>query len=260
MYICTRRSKSSHHSHSSICCSNAQVCGCLWHHDNPFPHLPLITFACCTAHVCPKTLVLFSLVPQTVGVDRQGLTAFLVDEAARRFPDAIDFHFDVKPDLDLQQRRVRFVSRESNQRTGSPMELPYDLLVGADGAGSSVRAALELTVPDVTVRAGLIAQILILDPVIPDRLPLALFGCCSKRHQQQAAAMVADALLAAAVATVCCDVASMITESTCCSFKVPQLFLHMSSTRIDPIKCIERSNSLHWVVDNRREAPPPCCR
>jgi 2-polyprenyl-6-methoxyphenol hydroxylase-like FAD-dependent oxidoreductase len=87
-----------------------------------------------------------------VGVDRQGLTAFLVDEAARRFPDAITFHFDVKPDLDLQQRCVRFVSRESNQRTGSPMELSYDLLVGADGAGSSVRAALELTVPDVTVR------------------------------------------------------------------------------------------------------------
>lgn len=86
-----------------------------------------------------------------VGVDRQGLTAFLVDEAARRFPDAITFHFNVKPDLDLQQRRVRFVSRDSNQRAGSPLELPYDLLIGADGAGSSVRAALELTVPDVKV-------------------------------------------------------------------------------------------------------------
>jgi 2-polyprenyl-6-methoxyphenol hydroxylase-like FAD-dependent oxidoreductase len=79
------------------------------------------------------------------------LTAFLVDEAARRFQESISFHFNVKPNLDLQQRRVRFVSRESNQRAGSPIELPYDLLVGADGAGSSVRAALEQTVPDVTV-------------------------------------------------------------------------------------------------------------
>lgn len=87
------------------------------------------------------------------------MTAFLVDEAARRFPESITFHFDVKPVLDLQQRRVRFVSHESNQRAGSPIELPYDLLVGADGAGSSVRAALEQTVPDVTVSAGHVATL-----------------------------------------------------------------------------------------------------
>lgn len=89
-----------------------------------------------------------------VGVDRQGLTAFLVDEATRRFPDSITFHFGVKPDLDLAQRVVRFVSQGSNQRPGSPLEVWYDLLVGADGAGSSVRAALEQEVADVTVRGG----------------------------------------------------------------------------------------------------------
>lgn len=89
-----------------------------------------------------------------VGVDRQGLTAFLVDEATRRFPDSITFHFGVKPDLDLAQRVVRFVSQGSNQRPGSPLDVWYDLLVGADGAGSSVRAALEQEVADVTVRGG----------------------------------------------------------------------------------------------------------
>jgi 2-polyprenyl-6-methoxyphenol hydroxylase-like FAD-dependent oxidoreductase len=89
----------------------------------------------------------------TVGVDRQGLTAFLTDEAARRFPESITFHFGVKPDLDLAARRVRFVSQGSNQRAGSPLEVAYDLLVGADGAGSSVRAALEQeAAADVKVR------------------------------------------------------------------------------------------------------------
>ena len=87
----------------------------------------------------------------SVGVDRQGLTAFLVDEAASRYPTAITFHFNTNPTLDLTQRRVRFVSPDSNQRAGSPTELPYDLLVGADGAGSSVRATLEQGVGDVQV-------------------------------------------------------------------------------------------------------------
>lgn len=88
----------------------------------------------------------------SVGVDRQGLTAFLVDEAARRFPQAITFHFNANPDIDLQQRHVRFVSEGSNLQSGSPLELPYDLLVGADGAGSTVRAALEHNIQDVQVR------------------------------------------------------------------------------------------------------------
>lgn len=120
----------------------------------------LVACACCCA----------------VGVDRQGLTAFLVDEAARRFPESITFHFNVKPSLDLQQRSVCFVSHESNQRAGSPIELPYDLLVGADGAGSSVRAALEQTVPDVTVS--------VLATPLPFGKKLMLLLCCSTMHQE----------------------------------------------------------------------------
>lgn len=100
--------------------------------------------------MCVPLLLLLS----AVGVDRQGLTAFLVDEATRRFPDSITFHFGVKPDLDLAQRRVRFVSQGSNQRSGSSLEVSYDALVGADGAGSSVRAALQQEVTDITVRGG----------------------------------------------------------------------------------------------------------
>jgi 2-polyprenyl-6-methoxyphenol hydroxylase-like FAD-dependent oxidoreductase len=94
-----------------------------------------------------------------VGVDRQGLAAFLVDEAARRYPNAITFHFDVKPELDLQQRTVRLTSGDSNAPSGSARELPYDLLVGADGAGSSVRAALEQAVQDISVSMHFVSSV-----------------------------------------------------------------------------------------------------
>jgi 2-polyprenyl-6-methoxyphenol hydroxylase-like FAD-dependent oxidoreductase len=108
------------------------------------------------------------------------LAAFLVDEAARRYPDAITFHFSVKPELNLQQRTVRLMSNDSNQLAGSSRELSYDLLVGADVAASSVRAALEHTVQDISVSPMTVPMTKQLLPVTEALEPQDWEPLCSK--------------------------------------------------------------------------------
>lgn len=164
--------------------------------DTPHPPFRQLTHTH-TTHPPPPLCT----TPCTVGVDRQGLTAFLVDEATRRYSPpppaashnnteaeaeaeggttkgAITFHFNTTPHINLQQRRVSCVpaaaaetagvsskdsSQEQQQRQHSAaaatatattprppppsIELQYDLLVGADGAGSTVRTLLEQALP-----------------------------------------------------------------------------------------------------------------
>jgi hypothetical protein len=52
--------------------------------------------------------MLLVLLCTAVGVDRQGLAAFLVNEASARHPEAISFHWHAQPEaFDLQTKTLR---------------------------------------------------------------------------------------------------------------------------------------------------------
>lgn len=91
-----------------------------------------------------------------VGVDRQGLAAFLVNEASARHPQGITFHWHAQPAaFDLQAKTLTCQVGSSSTHTGTgsgPLELRYDLLIGADGSGSAVRDALAAALPDFKVQ------------------------------------------------------------------------------------------------------------
>jgi hypothetical protein len=65
---------------------------------------------------------LLALLVASVGVDRQGLSAFLVDEAAARFPDSITFHWHAAAaTLDLQARTVTWQEELQAQPDAAPL-------------------------------------------------------------------------------------------------------------------------------------------
>ena len=77
-------------------------------------------------------------------ISRAGLNEYLVREAARR---GVRFRFDSKlVDYDVAGNRLAFV----DERTGRSFGIEAEFVVGADGAGSAVRAAL--------VRAGRVRE------------------------------------------------------------------------------------------------------
>lgn len=120
----------------------------------------LLACVCRLSNASPTaTLLLYP----AVGVDRQGLAAFLVDQAQQQFPHAIAYHWHARPTaFDFKSKTVTCghtdglaISSTVDGSSGSsgdlPAELSYDLLVGADGAASNVRAALVDAVPGMKV-------------------------------------------------------------------------------------------------------------
>ncbi|KAG2433664.1 hypothetical protein HXX76_008035 [Chlamydomonas incerta] len=93
-------------------------------------------------------------------VDRVGLAADLLAEARRVCPDRIRFHFNAAlTELDLAARRVVFsLSQPTSTSTSSKEVSGYDLLVGADGASSGVRAAMCAQLPPDRFSAQLLYQ------------------------------------------------------------------------------------------------------
>lgn len=74
-------------------------------------------------------------------VDRASLAADVLDEAERLYP-GIKFSFESRLEgVDTAARTVTVCTADGQQTT-----VPYDLLVGADGANSAVRAALAASV------------------------------------------------------------------------------------------------------------------
>ncbi|KAF5842142.1 hypothetical protein DUNSADRAFT_9101 [Dunaliella salina] len=70
---------------------------------------------------------------------RSDLAQMLVDEARRRFPSQIKFHFGREASkINLAEKQVTLSAQDELD-----LVLSYDLLVGADGTGSRVRAAMQ---------------------------------------------------------------------------------------------------------------------
>lgn len=68
----------------------------------------------------------------------------MIKEAQRLFPNAIEFHFNAPiQKVDLHRRLIYHGPPSEPDAT----QVPYDLLVGADGAGSVVRSALQRVMP-----------------------------------------------------------------------------------------------------------------
>ncbi|KAF8072714.1 kmo [Scenedesmus sp. PABB004] len=77
---------------------------------------------------------------------RSSLAQYLIDQARAAFPTAIRFHFGAALEgVDIAGRTAAFTG------PGGRVAARYDLLVGADGVGSAVRAALQGHFPDMTV-------------------------------------------------------------------------------------------------------------
>ncbi len=91
----------------------------------------------------------------------------LVAEAQRLHPGAITFHYEhALEGVDLASRRLRLARRPFSSAAGGPeaggggaaaqqqqsVEVGYDLLLGADGAGSLVRAEMAQQLPGVRVQ------------------------------------------------------------------------------------------------------------
>ncbi|GAX76027.1 hypothetical protein CEUSTIGMA_g3470.t1 [Chlamydomonas eustigma] len=95
-----------------------------------------------------------------VTFSRSDLAQFLINEARSKYPDSIRFHFERGVEkVDLEKKQVTFssmsnpsaASAESNNEEGfqhSVTELiQYEMLIGADGAASAVRGALQSHIP-----------------------------------------------------------------------------------------------------------------
>lgn len=64
---------------------------------------------------------------------RDLLTAYLIAEARERYPDKINFYFETQLEhLSMEDKQATFKSLAD----GSCSTVPYDFLIGADGANS----------------------------------------------------------------------------------------------------------------------------
>eukprot|EP00798_Chlamydomonas_sp_ICE-L_P016017 gene16017-22155_t len=77
-----------------------------------------------------------------VTFSRSDLAQFLIDTAKARHPGKIEFHFEADVEaVDFEKNEIAF------QQGSSKVSASYDLLVGADGAGSKVRDSLASYIP-----------------------------------------------------------------------------------------------------------------
>ncbi|KAK9808636.1 hypothetical protein WJX72_000965 [[Myrmecia] bisecta] len=87
-------------------------------------------------------------------VDRVTLGADLITEAQRLFPQHIQFLFGQKlADIDFQGQTATVTDA-----AGHPRRVPYDLLIGADGASSRVRDLMEQHLPGFSATTRLVAK------------------------------------------------------------------------------------------------------
>jgi kynurenine 3-monooxygenase len=86
--------------------------------------------------------------PGNITWSRSGLAQYLINAARMAYPASINFDFNADLDtVDLVGKTARFKSAAS---PSGYKEEHYDLLVGADGAGSSVRGVLATALPGFT--------------------------------------------------------------------------------------------------------------
>lgn len=101
-------------------------------------------------------------------INRGALASSLVRACQERFPDAVAFRFGWElVALDAAGGSARFGPAEGTAGTadgpgGEPLEVGFDLLVGADGARSATRALLQQQDPDFQVGLvlGLVGPVL----------------------------------------------------------------------------------------------------
>jgi len=75
---------------------------------------------------------------------RSDLAQFLINEARSRYPRQIRFHFGMSVEMiDLVYKQAYMVPASDEGSRQSRTAIAYDLLVGADGAASQMRAELE---------------------------------------------------------------------------------------------------------------------
>ncbi|KAL0030596.1 hypothetical protein WJX79_007832 [Trebouxia sp. C0005] len=101
--------------------------------------------------------------PQCVRAFRDELALRTVQEAQRLFPEAIKFHYKTAVTKVDFKRQLVHLSRDGSNTT----EVGYDLLVGADGAGSVVRSALQHIMPDNYIRRYRHKQVYSMTQVTP---------------------------------------------------------------------------------------------
>ncbi|DBA98548.1 TPA: hypothetical protein ACH3X1_014351 [Trebouxia sp. C0004] len=101
--------------------------------------------------------------PPCVRVFRDEIALRIIHEAQRLFPQTIKFHHSIAvTNVDFERQLVH-LDRDGSNTT----EVGYDLLVGADGASSVVRSALQQIMPDSYIRRYRHKQVYSMTQVTP---------------------------------------------------------------------------------------------
>ncbi|KAG2498634.1 hypothetical protein HYH03_003381 [Edaphochlamys debaryana] len=88
---------------------------------------------------------------RTFVVDRSGMASDLIAEAEKRYPGKVTFHFGTELVRAELKNRNAVVKPAGAAAGEGEVEVSYDLLVGADGVGSTVRDILKAKVKDFRV-------------------------------------------------------------------------------------------------------------
>lgn len=94
-----------------------------------------------------KSVALNKQFKDSVSVDRYVLAQSLISEGKHRFPEKIQYHFNqILLQINIQDKTALFEEREEQHQK------KFDLLIGADGVFSTVRASLESQIEGFNVR------------------------------------------------------------------------------------------------------------
>ena len=143
--------------------SPGALCEQPWVAAAAIPEARTTNILCAKLNTSPWIHLALCVCRRADALDRLQVVRHLVAEAQRLHPDAITFHFEhAFEDADLSSRRLVLSRRPRASPAGSQppagddggelLEVGYDLLLGADGAGSRVRAAMAQQLPGVQVQ------------------------------------------------------------------------------------------------------------